>query len=163
MPEVYLSIGSNLGNREVNLQKAFNLLQGSPGLSNFRVSKIYQTSPVGFLDQGLFLNMVVCAATNLMPGDVLGLCQDIERQMRRVKTVKFGPRNIDLDLLFYDNRVINEDELTVPHPRAHVRKFVLKPMCDLAPDFVHPKLQQSMQTLLAELDDDTQQVEEFEC
>ena len=163
MPLVYLGMGSNLGNRFQNLQKALSLLKDSPGLADFGLSKLYETSPVGFLEQDKFLNGAVRAYTNLLPREVLNLCQDIERQMQREKTVRFGPRNIDVDLLFYDTRIINEDDFIVPHPRAHARLFVLKPMCDLDPAFVHPMLQKSMGQLLDELPDASQIVEEYAC
>lgn len=163
MPEIYLGVGSNLGNRCTNLQKAVDLLKGTPGIAEFELSKIYETSPVGFLEQGHFLNGVIRLRTNLLPREVLHLCQAVEQQMRRVKTVRFGPRNIDIDLLFYDSHVVSEPNLTVPHPRAHIRLFVLKPMCDLAPDFEHPILHKTMAQLLAEFDDVTQAVKEFKC
>lgn len=163
MPVIYLGAGSNLGNRHKNLQKALSLLKDSPGISDFELSKLYETSPVGFLEQDDFLNGVARAHTNLLPRQVLNLCQDVERQLRRERKVRFGPRNIDVDLLFYDNRVINEDDLVVPHPRAHFRLFVLKPMCDLAPDFVHPVLQKSMTQLLTEFSDTKQSVREYKC
>lgn len=163
MPLIYLGAGSNLGNRHKNLEKALSLLKDSPGLADFELSKLYETSPVGFLEQDKFLNGVARAYTNMLPREVLNLCQDIERQMRREKKVRFGPRNIDVDLLFYDSRIINEDDFIVPHPRAHIRLFVLKPMCDLDPGFIHPVLQKSMRQLLAEFKDDTQIVEEYKC
>lgn len=163
MPVIYLGTGSNLGNRMVNMQKALALLCDSPRLSGFELSPIYETTPVGYLNQGNFLNGVARAYTDLPPRTVLQMCQDIERQMCRVRTVRFGPRNIDVDLLFYESRVINEADLVVPHPRMYVRKFVLKPMCDLAPDFVHPVLQKSMIELLADLNDDKQIIKEYQC
>lgn len=163
MPAIYLGLGSNLGNRCGNLQKALDLLGGGSGLRDFELSKIYETSPVGFLEQEPFLNCVVKANTSLLPREVLAMCQSIEQQMRRVKTVRFGPRNIDIDLLFYNARVIKDPGVTVPHPRAHLRLFVLKPMCDLAPDFEHPLLQKSMAQLLAEFDNADQLAEEFRC
>lgn len=163
MAVIYLGAGSNLGNRCENLRKALNLLKDSPGTSAFTLSKLYETSPVGFAAQARFLNAVVRVHTSLLPREVLQLCQAIERGLRRIKTVRFGPRNIDLDLLFYDDRIINEDDFVVPHPRAHARLFVLRPMCDLDPDFVHPVLQRSMGRLMAEFNDVTQLVEEYRC
>lgn len=163
MPVIYLGAGSNLGNRHKNLQKALSLLKDSPGLADFELSGLYETAPVGFLEQDDFLNGVARAYTNLLPREVLNLCQEVERQLRRERKVRFGPRNIDVDLLFYDNRVIHEGDLIVPHPRAHIRLFVLKPMCDLAPDFVHPVLQKSMAQLLTEFSDTRQSVKEYQC
>lgn len=160
---VYLGVGSNLGNRCENLLKALNLLKESSGVSGFELSKLYETSPVDFLEQDKFLNGVVRIYTNLRPREVLNLCQDIERRLQREKTVRFGPRNIDVDLLFYDSRIINENDFIVPHPRAHVRLFVLKPMCDLDPDFMHPLLQKSMRRLVDEFTDATQTIEEYKC
>lgn len=163
MALVYLGAGSNLGNRCENLQKALNLLKDSPGISNLTLSKLYETSPVDFREQDKFLNAVARVHTSLLPREVMTLCQDIERGLGRTKTVRFGPRNIDLDLLFYDACIINEADFIVPHPRAHARLFVLRPMCDLEPDFVHPVLQKNMARLVAEFNDASQLIEEYPC
>lgn len=163
MAVVYIGAGSNLGDRCENLQKALKLLKNSPGISAFTLSKLYETSPVDFAAQDKFLNAVAEVRTSLLPREVLQLCQDIERGLRRIKTMRFGPRNIDLDLLFYDGCIINEDDFVVPHPRAHARLFVLRPMCDLDADFMHPVLQISMGRLVAEFNDVTQLIEEYTC
>lgn len=163
MPIVYLGAGSNLGDRLGNLQTALACLRENPALSGLEVSRIYETAPVGYPDQGDFLNCVARVHTDLSPYDVLEICRDIEKRMERVRAIRFGPRNIDVDVLFYDACIINTPNLQIPHPRLHTRKFVLKPMCDLQPDFVHPLLQKSMAQLLAALGDDRQAVEEYVC
>lgn len=159
----YLGLGSNVGDRCANLRKAIALIEDNAWVDTVEVSPIYETAPVDFLEQCRFLNCVLRVYLALSPPQVLDLCQRIEQKMRRIRIIRFGPRNIDVDLLFYDDQKINEPGLEVPHPRAHARLFVLKPMCDLAPDFEHPVLHKSIAQLLAEFNDAAQTAEEFKC
>lgn len=133
---VYLSLGSNLGDRLANLQTAISSLP--PQIMPEVQSSIYETEPWGYSDQPAFLNLVVKADTNLLPLDTLRYLKDIEVAMGRKETFRFGPRLIDLDILFYDDIVIDTPELTIPHPRIIERAFVLIPLAEIAPDLSHP-------------------------
>jgi len=116
-----------------------------------KASSVYETQPVGYKDQPWFLNMVLELETTLEPLNLLELLLSIENQMGRKRNQKFGPRNIDLDLLFYDDIVLNSDTLTLPHPRMHERKFILVPLVEIAPQVIHPLKKKSIEELLEEL------------
>lgn len=131
MVSVYLGIGSNLGNRRENIKKAIALLAGIPGIKLSKISSLYDTLPVGGPKQGNFLNGAVKINTNLSPFRILGYLKKIEKKMGRKKTVKNGPRQIDLDILFYGNALINTKELRIPHPCMFKRDFVLKPLKEI--------------------------------
>jgi len=147
--QVYIALGSNLGDREVYLRSAID------AISTFAIIKaespIYETDPVGYDDQGKFLNMVIHIETDLDSEDLLSELQIIEHDLDRVRTIKNGPRTIDLDILLYDNDVIEEGNLIVPHPRMHERAFVLEPMKDIASSIVHPILKKTVLELFQEL------------
>lgn len=147
---IFLSLGTNLGNKQENLRAAKAAL--SPDVVIRRESAIYVTSPWGYLDQPDFLNQVVEIETALEPFTLLRTLKNIESELGRVKTFRFGPRLIDLDILFYGQRIIQDDALQIPHPRIQERAFVLLPLCEIAPDFMHPLLKKSMKDLLSELD-----------
>lgn len=148
--QVFLALGSNLGNRLHNLQQAiFNL---PPAVLPLRASQVYETPPWGIEDQPRFLNMAVEAATALTPLELLEYLKDREKQMGRQEAARYGPRLIDMDILFYEDQVIHEENLQIPHPRLHERSFVLLPLNDLAPDFHHPLLNQRVSTLLETCD-----------
>jgi 2-amino-4-hydroxy-6-hydroxymethyldihydropteridine diphosphokinase len=156
MPDVYLGLGSNVGDKAENLRAALRLLgsarRGQPGVSTgghaklspairlLAVSSLYRTDPVGYLDQDWFLNAVACVETRLGPHELLTRLLAIERDLGRVRTVRNGPRTIDLDILLWDDLVIREDDLVIPHPRLHERLFVLEPLAEIAPDVRHPVL-----------------------
>ncbi len=147
MKTIYLSLGSNLGNREESLQTALDLLHEA-GLQITRVSSVYETEPQDVPDQPWFLNVVVEAQTLLFPKQLLAKIQKIERQMGRKRIVPKGPRPIDIDILLIGSSVATMEGLTVPHPRMANRRFVLEPMVELAPDVRHPILRRAMRELL---------------
>lgn len=130
---VYLSIGTNMGNRLDNLQNAVRMLMGQPSVKVQAVSSIYETVAVGFTDQADFLNIVVCVETTLSPFDMLEMCQKIEHELGRIREFRWGPRIIDLDILLYNHENIETDNLIVPHERMFERAFVLVPLVEIAP------------------------------
>jgi 2-amino-4-hydroxy-6-hydroxymethyldihydropteridine diphosphokinase len=145
---VYLGLGSNLGDRRANLAEAVSRFPEALHLR--RASALYETEPWGYTDQPKFLNQVVEAETNLTPTDLLETIKAIEEALGREVNFRYGPRLIDIDILFYNDLVWQTDTLTVPHPNLHERPFVLIPMAELAPDFRHPLLGRSMRELADE-------------
>jgi len=150
MATVFLALGTNLGDRLENLHRAIEAL--APTVKILARSPIYETPPWGVTDQPAFLNMALRGETLLPPTALLHFLKSLERQLGRIPSVRYGSRLIDLDILFYDDLVLDSDELTIPHPRVHERAFVLVPLADLAPDFVHPVLRKSVSTLLQQVD-----------
>lgn len=150
MAQVYLAIGSNLGDRLENLALAIKTLE--PRIHVRRSSSVYQTAPWGYAEQPAFLNQVVEAETLLSPLRLLNQLKRIEKQIGREKTFRYGPRVVDLDILFYDDLVRHTKCLKIPHPRLQERAFVLVPMAEIAPDFLHPVLNVTICALLAEID-----------
>ena len=134
---VYLSLGSNVGERAANLTCALELLK-KKGIVIEALSSIYETEPQGLSDQPWFLNMVARAKTTLSPKKLLQVLLAVEEQMGRERSVRWGPRIIDLDILLYDNQVIRDRQLQVPHPRMTDRAFVLVPLLEIAPDIALP-------------------------
>jgi 2-amino-4-hydroxy-6-hydroxymethyldihydropteridine diphosphokinase len=151
MATVFIALGSNLGDRRGHLAEAIRRL-GDLGLVT-RASPVYETEPWGIREQPRFLNQVVELQTDLPPHTLLRHLQTIETAMGRDRAgPRYGPRPIDLDILFYDDRVLTSYALTVPHPRLHERAFVLVPLADLAADLVHPRLGLTVGELLARMD-----------
>lgn len=150
----YLSLGSNIADREANLRTAIDELKKLGIMVS--VSPVYETEPVGFQDQPDFLNCVVAFETILDPHALLASTQNIENSLGRVRTILNGPRTIDIDILMYGDAIIQTDTLTIPHPRMHERRFVLTPFADIAPDAVHPTSGKTVRTLLNELHDTVQ-------
>jgi 2-amino-4-hydroxy-6-hydroxymethyldihydropteridine diphosphokinase len=155
MSIVFIALGSNLGDRRIHLRGAMSKMNDLPDTRIIAQSKVYETAPVAAPDsteeQGPYLNAVVQLDTSLTPEDLLAALREIEMRHGRVRREKWGQRTLDLDILLYDDRIIDEPGLTVPHPRMHERWFVLKPLCDIAADAVHPQLNQPMSELLAAL------------
>lgn len=147
MPIAYIGLGSNLGDREANCLRALDLLSGEQIFVTKR-SSLYETKPWGPQDQPKFINMVVEVETDMEPKRLLERLKEIEKRLGRQDSYKWGPRVIDLDLLFYDDLVIETPELQVPHPLMHEREFVLRPLAEMAPDKVHPVLKKTIKELL---------------
>jgi 2-amino-4-hydroxy-6-hydroxymethyldihydropteridine diphosphokinase len=143
----YLGIGSNLGEREANINKALVELVRTGACRLTKVSSIYETEPVGIKEQPDFLNAAVEIETDLRPKDLLVTLREVERKTGREKTFKWGPRIIDIDILLYNDICLTEDNLEIPHPEMHKRSFVLTPLAEIAPFVKHPKLGVTAQQL----------------
>ena len=150
MSIIYIALGTNLGDRLANLRSAIESL--APDVHIIRESTIYETPPWGYTDQPAFLNMVIEAATSLKPRALLTYLKKQEDELGRIESFRYGPRQIDLDILFYDDLVLSEDDLHIPHLRLHERAFVLIPLADLAPELEHPILGQRVHSLLNDVD-----------
>jgi 2-amino-4-hydroxy-6-hydroxymethyldihydropteridine diphosphokinase len=138
MTDVFISIGSNLGDRVINLVNGLQAIAIHQNILLREASSIYETEPVGFLQQPSFMNMACSVETDLQPHQLLQVLQRIEDNLGRIKAQHWGPRTIDLDLLLYGNLVYDNPELTIPHPRLPERRFVLVPLAEIAPHFVPP-------------------------
>jgi 2-amino-4-hydroxy-6-hydroxymethyldihydropteridine diphosphokinase len=147
----YVGLGSNLNDKINNLDRAIDLVGRSPGTRVLRKSSIYQTEPVGVKEQPDFLNMVLEIDTALSPFELLDFLQGVEQTMARKKEIRWGPRNIDLDLLLYEDEVIDSERLILPHPGMHLRKFVLVPLAEIARDKIHPVFKKTIVNLLEDL------------
>ncbi|WP_319470357.1 2-amino-4-hydroxy-6-hydroxymethyldihydropteridine diphosphokinase [uncultured Trichococcus sp.] len=151
MPTVYIALGTNLEPRAHHLEKALELFRALPDVELKRVSSIYESKPVGYLDQPDFLNLVFEAETDLLPLDLLDSCQSIELELGRVRTIRFGPRTLDVDIVLYGVESFEEERLIVPHPRMQERSFVLLPLQELNPELIVPKWNKTVKELVAEL------------
>jgi 2-amino-4-hydroxy-6-hydroxymethyldihydropteridine diphosphokinase len=152
LKRVYLSVGSNLGDRDAALREAIAALEPA-GIRVLRVSSIYETEPLDVRDQPLFLNLVVEAETDLFPKQLLARTQAIEQRMGRKRGRPKGPRTIDIDILLYGSSVVDSGGLTVPHPRLPERRFVLEPLAELAPDLRHPVTRRTVHEMLSTVQD----------
>lgn len=152
MTRCLIALGSNLGDRLAHLADAVAAIAADPAIEVVAVSGLYETAPVGGPDnQGPFLNAALLAETALAPAAVLARLQGIERNHARERVVHWGPRTLDLDLLAYGETVSNDAALELPHPRMHERRFVMVPVCDVAPAWLHPRLGRNMRDLLETL------------
>jgi 2-amino-4-hydroxy-6-hydroxymethyldihydropteridine diphosphokinase len=157
---VYISAGSNIGDKMFNCRMGFEALESTGTAIIKSVSRYYKTEPVDFTAQDWFVNAAACIETQLSPVDLLYKLKSIEKAAgRRNGGVRFGPRIIDLDIILYDDDIMESEEVVVPHPRMHRRCFVLRPICDIAPDVMHPVLEKSMRTLLEQLNLDGQKID----
>ncbi len=147
MSIVYVGIGSNLGDREKNCISAIELL-GEKGIIVKKRSSVYKTEPWGIKDQPEFLNMAIEIETDLKPYELLELLKQVEGEIGREKSYKWGPRLIDLDILLFDDTILDDDNLKIPHPLMHERDFVLRPLNEIAPDATHPSLGMKVHELL---------------
>jgi 2-amino-4-hydroxy-6-hydroxymethyldihydropteridine diphosphokinase len=147
MKKVYLLLGSNMGDSQAQLNKAKSFIKKQAGKIS-RESSLYRTAAWGNTEQPDFLNQVIVITTKLEPNILLETILDIEKNMGRIRTIKNAPRIIDIDIIFYEKEIINEKNLTIPHPLMQERNFVLYPMNELSPQFVHPILKKSMHQLL---------------
>lgn len=152
MAKAYLGLGTNLGHKKENLEKALDILNFHSDVQVLKVSSFYETDPVGYENQDKFLNAVVFCETSLGPYELLDFIQEIEKALKRVRDIRWGPRTIDVDILLYDTlELMDEPRLIIPHPRMVEREFVLEPLAEIAPEVVHPGEGKSVSLLLKEL------------
>lgn len=144
---VYIGVGSNIGDRLASIRSAEDAIKRNRNIDLLRTSNIYETQPYGYKDQGPFLNGVFELETDILPDELLSILHGIEKTLKRTRIIHWGPRTIDLDILFYDNFIIHTDSLIIPHKELHKRLFVLTPLNDLVPELTHPVLKQSCREL----------------
>ena len=154
MAHAYIGFGSNIDNRFNYINQALQLLLDADDVSLIQISSLYETEPVGYEEQNWFLNGVVAVETDLSVHQLLALLKGIEQLVGRQHRARWRPREVDLDLLIYNQCCINTSNLIVPHPEMHRRSFVLVPFAEIAPDVLHPIFQQNIRTLLSNLNDE---------
>jgi len=146
--KVLISLGSNEGDRERNLETAIEFLKETEALHDVTISSIYETEPIGVIDQPWFLNIAISGLTSMPLMNLLQLCKSIEYAMGRKPCVRWGQRNIDIDILLYGDTMLSLDQLQVPHPRMHERRFVLMPAAEIAGERIHPAFNMTINELL---------------
>ncbi|MEP9853575.1 2-amino-4-hydroxy-6-hydroxymethyldihydropteridine diphosphokinase [Staphylococcus aureus] len=149
MEYAYLGLGSNVGEREAQLEEAIRILDNKDGIQVTQTSAIYETEPVGYVEQPQFLNQCIEIYTSLTAADLLKACLQTEQQLHRVRDIRWGPRTLDVDILLYGNHIIEEKDLIVPHPRMLERAFVLIPLNDIASDIIEPHSNNKIGRLVA--------------
>jgi 2-amino-4-hydroxy-6-hydroxymethyldihydropteridine diphosphokinase len=160
----YIGAGSNIGNKLLNCKSGIIALTKLQNTQIKKWSKFYQTEPVDYKQQDWFINCVAKIETDLDAFQLIKELKSIEHDYGRMDdTVRFGPRILDMDILLFDNIVMNSRGLIIPHPRMHKRRFVLKPICDIDPSIVHPVLHKEMRCLLADLEENGQRIIEYPC
>lgn len=150
MPQAIIAFGSNIGNRRENIKNALDKMKNN-GLNILKVSTTIETAPYGYKEQDSFLNGACIVETDLFPKELLYKLLSIEQEMGRKRKIHWGPRNIDLDIIFYDDQIINEEDLIIPHPDAHNRSFVMGPVSEIAPFFIHPVYKKTVNEIYKEL------------
>lgn len=156
--KIYLALGSNVGNSKANIEMAIKLL--GEQVAHTTSAKIYTSKAVGYTDQPDFLNTVLSGDTELTPQELLAFIKQVEKKVGRIERFRWGPREVDIDIIFYDSEVINSPGLHIPHPRFAERDFVLKPLCDLNADFVDPLSKKKVSELYDQLDTDKLSIQE---
>lgn len=151
MNRAYIGIGTNMGDRELNLQEALGELAALPENEIISISSIYETDPVGYIDQGKFLNMVICINTNFSAQSLLAACMKIEQKLGRKREIRWGPRTIDLDILLYNQENIVTKNLIVPHPRMLERAFVVIPLVEIDKDIVLPDIDKPLREVMDDI------------
>ncbi len=151
MNQAYIGLGTNIGDRESNLKDAVSELAAIPEIEIISVSSIYETDPVGYLDQGNFLNMVICIHTALDAQSLLVACMKIEQDLGRKREIRWGPRTIDLDILLYNQENIVTKNLIVPHPRMLERAFVLIPLVEIDKDIILPNMEKPIREIMDDI------------
>lgn len=160
MVEAYIALGSNIGDREANIKKAFGFLKEKMKVT--KASALYETKPMYVEEQGWFFNCAAKVETELTFRDLLALLKSIEQKLGRKTVSRNGPRIIDLDILFYGRQIVNENDLRCPHPKISERAFVLVPLAEIAPNFIHPIYKKTITELLSELKYDKTEIRVIE-
>ena len=153
MNKVFLGLGSNVGDKKRNIEEAVKLL--SEKIENIKVAKIYISRAVGYENQDDFLNTVISGETELNIGELFEFIKNVEKQVGRKYRFRWGPREIDIDILFFNDLIFEDENIKIPHPRIQERDFVLKPLADLDKNFVHPIFKKSVKEMLKELSEES--------
>ena len=156
MHQIFLALGSNIGNRKQYIEESILLLREK--MNDVTIAPLYETEPLYFENQNNFLNTVLSGFTDLEPQELLQFTKTVQKKVGRVERFRNGPREIDIDILFYDNVVYKDEELEIPHPRLQERDFVLQPFSDINPDFSHPVLKKTIRELLDTLPEEQRSV-----
>lgn len=152
--KIILSLGSNVGNRQLNLSNVLDRLKNE-GFEIEKVSSVYETEPVAYKDQDCFLNIAVSGVYNMEPSEFLSVINKIEAELGRKRILKYGPRTIDIDIIFFGGRIIKEEKLIIPHPEYKNRRFVLVPILEIEPDWSDCVSGKKLQSILEESEDKT--------
>jgi 2-amino-4-hydroxy-6-hydroxymethyldihydropteridine diphosphokinase len=155
----YISVGSNMGDPLANCREGIRRLCDGSAVALMAQSPFYRTQPVDLLDQDWFINAAIKVSTGLTPPALMERMQAVQNEVGRKPSVRFGPRILDLDIIFFDDRILDDPDLTIPHPRMHKRRFVLQPICDIDPQVFHPVLRLDVKTLLHRIAEDGQKIE----